>query len=148
MATPVSTVTVRAARFQSIRAANRGRAQLRRLWQRTIARLNSPAIENFRPARRLARTSRALPPPPHLPRHLLFRVLAYQLQADQLGDLEAETVRLLYRSGSPENLAVVKGMAVQNGGLWVQSPELELRDFPGDTPNRLRKARAKELSES
>ena len=87
-------------------------------------------------------------PPPHLPRHLLFRVLAYQLQADQLGDLDAETVRLLDRSGSPENLAVVKGMAVPNGGLWVQSPELELRDFPGDTPNRLRKARAKELSES
>ena len=25
-------------------------------------------------------------PPPHLPRHLLFRVLAYRLQADQLGD--------------------------------------------------------------
>jgi hypothetical protein len=45
-------------------------------------------------------------------------------------------------------LAVVKGMAVQNGGLWVQSPELELRDLPGDTPNRFRKARAKELSES
>ena len=45
-------------------------------------------------------------------------------------------------------LAVVKGMAVPNGGLWVQSPELELRDLPGDTPNRLRKARAKELSES
>jgi hypothetical protein len=45
-------------------------------------------------------------------------------------------------------LAVVKGMTVQDGGLWVQSPELELRDLPGDTPNRLRKARAKELSES
>ena len=41
-------------------------------------------------------------PPPHLPRHLLFRVLAYRLQADQLGDLDAETVRLLDRSGSPE----------------------------------------------
>jgi hypothetical protein len=40
--------------------------------------------------------------PPHLPRHLLFRVLAYRLQADQLGDLDAETVRLLDRSGSPE----------------------------------------------
>ena len=26
-------------------------------------------------------------PPPHLPRHLLFRVLAYRLQADRLGDL-------------------------------------------------------------
>ena len=41
-------------------------------------------------------------PPPHLPRHLLFRVLAYRLQADQLGDLDPETVRLLDRSGSPE----------------------------------------------
>jgi Protein of unknown function (DUF2924) len=41
-------------------------------------------------------------PPPHLPRHLLFRVLAYRLQADQLGDLDAETARLLDRSGSPE----------------------------------------------
>jgi hypothetical protein len=45
-------------------------------------------------------------------------------------------------------LAVMNGMAVQNGGLWVQSPELELRDLLGDVPNRLRKARAKELSES
>jgi hypothetical protein len=33
-------------------------------------------------------------PPPHLPRHLLFRVLAYRLRADQLGDLDTETVRL------------------------------------------------------
>ena len=41
-------------------------------------------------------------PPPHLPRHLLFRVLAYRLQADRLGDLDAETIRLLDRSGSPE----------------------------------------------
>src|ERR1700758_2093251 len=41
-------------------------------------------------------------PPPHLPRHLVFRVLAYRLQADQLGDLDAETVRLLDRSGSRE----------------------------------------------
>src|SRR5205809_2648846 len=43
-------------------------------------------------------------PPPHLPRHLLFRVVAYRLQANQLGDLDAETVRLLDRSGSPESL--------------------------------------------
>jgi hypothetical protein len=34
--------------------------------------------------------------------HLLFRVLAYRLQTDQLGDMDAETVRLLDRSGSPE----------------------------------------------
>ena len=41
-------------------------------------------------------------PHPHLPRHLLFRVLAYRLQADHLGDLDGESQRLLDRSGSPE----------------------------------------------
>src|SRR6476469_7410114 len=41
-------------------------------------------------------------PPPHLPRHLLFRALAYRLQADRLGDLDGESRRLLDRSGSPE----------------------------------------------
>ena len=34
-------------------------------------------------------------PPPHLPRHLLFAVLAYRLQADDLGDLDPATARLL-----------------------------------------------------
>ena len=34
-------------------------------------------------------------PPPHLPRHLLFAVLAYRLQADKLGDLDPATARLL-----------------------------------------------------
>jgi len=34
-------------------------------------------------------------PPPHLPRHLLFAVLAYRLQADALGDLDPTTARLL-----------------------------------------------------
>ena len=38
--------------------------------------------------------------PPHLPRHLLFRILAYRLQADRLGDLDADTRRLLDRIGS------------------------------------------------
>jgi hypothetical protein len=40
--------------------------------------------------------------PPHLPRHLLFRVLVYRLQADQLGDLDSESRRLLDSSESPE----------------------------------------------
>ena len=39
--------------------------------------------------------------PAHLSRHLLFRILAYRLQADRLGDLDTETIRLLDRSGSP-----------------------------------------------
>jgi hypothetical protein len=42
-------------------------------------------------------------PPPHLPRHLLFRVLAYRLQADRLGDLDAGSQRLLDATGSPED---------------------------------------------
>ena len=34
-------------------------------------------------------------PPSHLPRHLLLAVLAYRLQADELGDLDPATARLL-----------------------------------------------------
>jgi hypothetical protein len=34
-------------------------------------------------------------PLPHLPRHLLFAVLAYRLQADEFGDLDPATARLL-----------------------------------------------------
>jgi Protein of unknown function (DUF2924) len=36
----------------------------------------------------------------HLPRHLLFAILAYRLQADELGDLAPDTVRLLKQIGS------------------------------------------------
>ena len=42
--------------------------------------------------------------PSHLPRHLLFAVLAYRLQADELGDLDPATARLLKQiatSGDP-----------------------------------------------
>src|ERR1700732_5283003 len=35
------------------------------------------------------------PPPRHLPRHLLFRIVAYRLQADRYGDLDDENRRLL-----------------------------------------------------
>ena len=38
--------------------------------------------------------------PAHLPRHLLYRILAYRLQADRLGDLDTDTLRFLDRSGS------------------------------------------------
>jgi hypothetical protein len=38
--------------------------------------------------------------PPCLPRHLLFRILAYRLQADRLGELDADSRRLLDRIGS------------------------------------------------
>jgi len=41
-------------------------------------------------------------PPPCLPQHLLFRMLAYRLQADHLGDLDGESRRLLDSAVSPE----------------------------------------------
>jgi hypothetical protein len=41
-------------------------------------------------------------PPPHLPRSLLFRILAYRLQVDRFGDLDGESKNLLDRSESPE----------------------------------------------
>lgn len=37
---------------------------------------------------------------PHLPRHLLFAMIAYRIQADVMGDLDAETVRHLKKIGS------------------------------------------------
>lgn len=41
-------------------------------------------------------------PPAHLPRHLLFRMLAYRLQVDRFGDLDSGTRRLLDGAVSPE----------------------------------------------
>ena len=38
--------------------------------------------------------------PTHLPRRLLSRILAYRLQADRLGELDADSRRLLDRIGS------------------------------------------------
>ena len=47
-------------------------------------------------------------PPSHLPRHLLLAVLAYRLQADELGDLDPATARLLKQiatSGDPQEVS-------------------------------------------
>ena len=64
-----------------------------------IARLRDFGIKELRSR---WHTAFGRPAPSHLPRHLLFRVLAYRLQAEHLGDLNADTERLLDRSGSPE----------------------------------------------
>ncbi len=58
--------------------------------------------------------------PEHLPRHLLFRMLAYRLQSESLGDLDQETVRLLDR------------VALGNGGNGPRSVRTHRRDLqPG-----------------
>ena len=43
------------------------------------------------------------PPPPHLPRHLLFAVLAFRIQADRFGDLDHETRKVLDRTNPSES---------------------------------------------
>jgi hypothetical protein len=41
-------------------------------------------------------------PPGHLPRHLLFAIIAYRIQADRLGDLDHETEQILDRTGAKD----------------------------------------------
>jgi hypothetical protein len=43
------------------------------------------------------------PAPGHLPRHLLFGIIAYRIQADRFGDLDHETGQLLDRTGAKES---------------------------------------------
>ena len=45
--------------------------------------------------------------PLRIPRHLLFRILTYRLQADSLGDLEPETLRLLDRPELPTDVGAL-----------------------------------------
>jgi hypothetical protein len=42
------------------------------------------------------------PAPGYLPRHLLFAIIAYRIQADRFGDLDQETRQLLDRTGAKE----------------------------------------------
>ena len=53
------------------------------------------------------------PAPEHLARYLLFRVIAYRLQADRLGDLDAETLKVLKQAAGQEGppSAVSKNLA-------------------------------------
>ena len=62
-----------------------------------IARLRSLDVGDLRARWHTVFRRRA---PPHLPRHLLFRILAYRLQVDRLGDLDADCRRLLDRIAS------------------------------------------------
>src|SRR5215475_3495249 len=62
-----------------------------------IARLRGLELEELQARWHTAFRRRA---PSHLPRHLLFRILAYRLQADRLGELDADSRRLLDRIGS------------------------------------------------
>src|ERR1700710_1680389 len=42
------------------------------------------------------------PAPAHLPRHLLFAIIAYRVQADRLGDLDYETKQVIDRTDAKD----------------------------------------------
>src|SRR5260221_12396321 len=42
------------------------------------------------------------PAPDHLPRHLLFAIIAYRIQVDRFGDLDHETRQVLDRTDSKD----------------------------------------------
>jgi hypothetical protein len=45
--------------------------------------------------------------PDHLPRHLLFAIIAYRIQADRLGDLDHETQLVLDRTDAKDTSATM-----------------------------------------
>src|SRR5216683_1536528 len=55
------------------------------------------------------------PAPAHLTRHLLFTVIAYQLQADRFGDLDHETKQVLVREWDRRSHRV---MVMADGFAW------------------------------
>ena len=52
------------------------------------------------------------PPPDHLPRHLLFAIIAYRVQADRLGDLDHETRQVLDRTDAKDTGAKMSARLV------------------------------------
>src|ERR1700730_18113011 len=52
------------------------------------------------------------PAPGHLPRHLLFAIIAYRIQMDRFGDLDHETRQLLDRTGAKESGAAMAARLV------------------------------------
>src|SRR5882757_5493036 len=52
------------------------------------------------------------PAPDHLPRHLIFAIIAYRIQAERFGDLDHETRQLLDRTGAKESGAAMSARLV------------------------------------
>jgi hypothetical protein len=92
-----------------------------------IARLRDLDVEGLRTRWELVHGGKA---PAHLPRHLLFRILAYRLQAERLGDLDPESQRILDRSGSPEQ-ASKRAADVRRGGNSLRPGTMLGREWNG-----------------
>ena len=86
-------------------------------------------------------------PPPHLPRHLLFAILAYRLQSDALGDLDPATARLL-KLRPLSNGRTIGGIPFTRGSLaaflrnrfYIGEVQYKGEVFPGEQPAILDRA--------
>ena len=60
----------------------------------------------------------------HLSRYLLFRVLAYRIQADQFGDLDIDTLKVLERAYDRKGgtAGVTKGLAILDQRRFAPPP--------------------------
>ncbi len=52
------------------------------------------------------------PAPAHLPRHLLFAIIAYRIQADPLGDLDHQSMQVVDRTDAKETGAAMSARLV------------------------------------
>jgi hypothetical protein len=91
-----------------------------------IARLRDLDIKELR-ARWHTQSGRR--PPGHLPRHLLFRLLAYRHQAEALGDLDGEYQRLL--GSSALSKAAGEQPARLNDVSTIQKGTILTREWKG-----------------
>jgi hypothetical protein len=70
--------------------------------------------------------------PPSLPRHLLFRTLAYRLQADRYGDLDAQTLRALDRLDTKTVAGINRLVTdLKRSGMAVRPGTLLTREWDG-----------------
>src|SRR6266550_2150159 len=65
--------------------------------------------------------------PDHLPRHLLYRMIAYRLQAERLGDLDRDTRRFLDRVAAGTR----NGDELPEGGDRPRRHSLQPGTIPG-----------------
>ena len=94
-----------------------------------VARLRGLALGDLRARWRTVFRRAA---PPNLSRHLLFRTLAYQLQADRYGDLDAESRKALDRLDTKTAAGVDRLVTdLKRSGSTVRPGTLLTREWNG-----------------
>ena len=93
-----------------------------------IARLRDLDLANLRARWRTLFRRKASE---HLPRHLLFHILAYRLQSERLGDLDQETVRLLDRIASGSGGNGLRSVRKQSRRERLRPGSILVREWDG-----------------